>query len=355
VSHPSQWRFGLPRCGNCRYRFDNLANSRYAGFLLLIKTVSRDIGINSMNQFKNILVQVDTRRDEQALLHRAIELAKVHGATLKIVDIVPEFSWPLRWAATDYDEIRQAVIHQKEELVEALIAPLRNFGVEVTSKVLCGKSSDQIIGEVVRSKHDLVMKDAKGQFSPHPGTFGTTAMRLVRYCPCPVWAYRPKHSTGPEKVVAAVDATATDEAHMALNHDIMSWAKAVSGDNPPHVAHVWSVYGEAVIKDYMKRDEFEDLVRDAEHEAREQIGKLLAPHQMSASDANVHLLRGDPAPELIRLVNNGGCDLLVLGTVARTGITGLLIGNTAETLINRVECSVLAIKPADFVTPIHAA
>ena len=52
-----------------------------------------------MKHFKNILVQVDTRRDEQALLTRAAELAKSHGAKLKIVDVVPEFSWPVRLAA----------------------------------------------------------------------------------------------------------------------------------------------------------------------------------------------------------------------------------------------------------------
>src|SRR6185436_4600010 len=104
---------------------------------------------------------------------------------------------------------------------------------------------------------------------------------------------------------------------------------------------------------YMKRDEFEGLVQDAEREARDHLGKLLEPFQIAATDSHVHLLRGEPAQELIRFVNTGGFDLLVLGTVARTGISGLLIGNTAETLINRVECSVMAIKPADFVTPIH--
>ncbi len=308
-----------------------------------------------MKRFTNILVQVDTRADEQALLARAAELAKSQGAALKIVDIVPEFSWPVRLAATDYNEIRQAVIQQKETAVEGLAASLRKSGITVTAKVLSGKSSDQIISEVVRSNHDLVMKDAKGQFSQHPGAFGTTAMRLIRYCPCPVWAFRPRRSGSQDKIAVAVDATATDEAHQMLNHDILDWAIAVAGDSPPHIAHVWSVYGESLIKDYMKRDEFESLVKDAECEAREHLGKLLESFHISPTDSHVHLLRGDPAQELIQFVNTGGFDVLVLGTVARTGISGLLIGNTAETLINRVECSIIAIKPADFKTPIQVA
>jgi len=45
-------------------------------------------------------------------------------------------------------------------------------------------------------------------------------------------------------------------------------------------------------------------------------------------------------------------DLVVMGTVSRTGIPGLLIGNTAEVILNNLECSVLAVKPADFATPV---
>ena len=45
-------------------------------------------------------------------------------------------------------------------------------------------------------------------------------------------------------------------------------------------------------------------------------------------------------------------ELIVMGTVARTGIPGLLIGNTAETILQRVDCSVLAVKPDGFVSPV---
>ena len=45
-------------------------------------------------------------------------------------------------------------------------------------------------------------------------------------------------------------------------------------------------------------------------------------------------------------------DLVVMGTVARTGIAGLLIGNTAEAILEQVQCSVLAVKPPGFVSPV---
>jgi nucleotide-binding universal stress UspA family protein len=45
-------------------------------------------------------------------------------------------------------------------------------------------------------------------------------------------------------------------------------------------------------------------------------------------------------------------DLFVVGAVARTGISGVIIGNTAEAILNQLTCSVLAIKPPGFNTPV---
>ena len=47
-----------------------------------------------------------------------------------------------------------------------------------------------------------------------------------------------------------------------------------------------------------------------------------------------------------------GVGLIVMGTVARTGLSGLFMGNTAEEILRSVDCSVLAVKPEGFVTPV---
>ena len=45
-------------------------------------------------------------------------------------------------------------------------------------------------------------------------------------------------------------------------------------------------------------------------------------------------------------------DLVVIGTVGRTGIPGLIIGNTAENVLQTTSASVLAVKPSGFVSPV---
>lgn len=48
-----------------------------------------------------------------------------------------------------------------------------------------------------------------------------------------------------------------------------------------------------------------------------------------------------------------GVELVVMGTVARTGLPGFIIGDTAEKALTTVDCSVLAVKPDSFVSPVE--
>ena len=52
-------------------------------------------------------------------------------------------------------------------------------------------------------------------------------------------------------------------------------------------------------------------------------------------------------------IEESSADLLVMGTIARSGIPGLLVGNTAERLMPSVTCSVIAVKPEGFVCPVQ--
>jgi universal stress protein E len=69
--------------------------------------------------------------------------------------------------------------------------------------------------------------------------------------------------------------------------------------------------------------------------------------------SQVYLLKGEPGhltPELAAKMEVG---LIVVGTVSRAGVAGLLIGNTAEKILRQADCSVLTVKPDGFVTPVR--
>jgi nucleotide-binding universal stress UspA family protein len=92
---------------------------------------------------------------------------------------------------------------------------------------------------------------------------------------------------------------------------------------------------------------------DAEEAShRRALDELLNESGLEHLPWNVHLVKG-PADHVVQaVVDRSRINLLVMGTVARTGIRGVVIGNTAEQILETVPCSVIAVKPPGFVSPL---
>jgi len=55
---------------------------------------------------------------------------------------------------------------------------------------------------------------------------------------------------------------------------------------------------------------------------------------------------GDPAGEVVRIAGDEGCEMIVMGTHGRTGLTRLLMGSVAEQIVRRAPCPVLIYREA---------
>ncbi len=122
-----------------------------------------------------------------------------------------------------------------------------------------------------------------------------------------------------------------------------------------HVLHAWKAFREATLRGRagVRHDEVRKYVASVRTGARKAFDELLAKFDLPKKRGRVHLLDGDAAVVIADLVKKKRIDLLVMGTVARTGISGLLIGNTAERVVGSIGCSLLTVKPDGFVSPIQ--
>ena len=80
---------------------------------------------------------------------------------------------------------------------------------------------------------------------------------------------------------------------------------------------------------------------------------LLSKQGVSVKRDRIHFIKGNPGGAIPRFAKRRRMDLVVMGTVARSGIDGFLIGNTAEKVVSKLGCSLLAVKPDDFVSPVR--
>jgi nucleotide-binding universal stress UspA family protein len=353
-----------------------------------------------MKRFKNILVVFDSKSDNRALLEHVLNLAKRNHASLTVIDVIeastsipvkpfsqkktadtqkPEFEiieeFPAQthlppsppFLVNDSKELTnqtkvatidiwELIIKEEKHNLEQFVATIQHAGIQAKSKTVYGIPFITIIQEVLQNQHDLVMITADGRGDFKKILFGNTTMHLMRKCPCPVLVIKPDHPRQFRRILAAVDLIQDDEDRASLNDKILELATSLTrfGKCELLIVHAWRMYGESIIRGQREflAEDVNMLLQETKEVHRQWLIKLLKKHPMEDLESKVYLLNGDAGFLITELAKAKKIDLIVMGTVSRTGIAGFLIGNTAEKVLHQVNCSILTIKPEGFVTPI---
>lgn len=305
-----------------------------------------------MIRLSSILVDIDALAASHPALEQAVDLAARCGAHVKVVDV-------LAWVPS---KARQFVTTRvEEELVEHRDARLKDIadaisGVPVTAEVLRGRSAHALIQDVLRSRHDLLVRSHGRDLAESPKRFGAVDMELLRQCPCPVWLVGPHRTPHtPPRILAAIHANTSEATEQALNTTILEWALTLKDLARAELTllQAWTVFGGSVLESRLPRDEFAEYVEVARRCAEEAMSVLTEPFQSRLVGVTVESRHGEADDVIAQFVESRGIDAVVMGTVARTGIAGLLMGNTAERILQRLHGSVFAVKPPGFVSPVE--
>jgi len=256
-----------------------------------------------------------------------------------------------------------AVTAERLQTLQSFIEPYQQR-LSIQCAVFTGTLFLEIIRAVLRNKHDLLIKPAENP-SFVDRLFGNDDMHLLRKCPCPVWLTRPEEKSNYARILAAVDVNLDmfGTANQGLNQQILelSSSLALSDFAALHLVHVWDAPGELKVRSWSdnpgeaarnyvegERSRHESALDRLCEELRDHIGHEAYDHL----SLQCHLPRGATSTIIPATAKQLQADLVVMGTVARTGIAGLLIGNTAEDILGQLQCSVLAVKPPGFVSPV---
>lgn len=310
-----------------------------------------------MERFKSILVATSPGRLDPPALRTAVELADTNGAHLTILDVIaPLPAWRKKINVEgSVIDVEAAIQHDREEQLRHVIESTRG-GSDAEVVETTGEPFLEVIRRVMVEGHDLVMVGEPAPDMPDKPHLSAGMMQLLRKCPVPVWVMRAAE-TGTPRVLALVDPDPDDPIHDGLNDLVMELASSLALRQgwELHLGHAWTLAGEATLRTSpfvgLPGEIVDVMVRDTEAIRRRQLD-MLANRHVSESDRSIHMVAGAPGVELPRLADRLGVRLIVMGTVGRTGLTGLIMGNTAETILRGVRCSVLAVKPEGFVSPV---
>lgn len=308
-----------------------------------------------MQRFKKILVGVDLGWAHRAVaeelsdpnreaVRQAIWLAKINGASIHFLFCL-DLSAKAQQLIRNSGGHEQSLIEEAEGRLAELVTEAQADGVEASCSVVIGKSWLKMIHEVMRNEFDLVVVGTRHEHSLGDFLLGSTAIKLVRKCPCPVWITKPLTKESLNSIVVAHDLRPVGEHALELG-----CAMAELQDAELHVVHATDftecvgIYSVAFPLDEVKAD----YCKNARKAIEIQIEKLELDQPFT-----VDMQSNSPESAIIDCAKKNNADLIVIGTVGRAGIAGLITGNTAERLMPRIPCSLLAVKPENFKSPVE--
>jgi len=309
-----------------------------------------------MQNFHNILFVSHGIVDETEVLKQALSLASNNKAALKALIVCPEFPSTM----ADYKEKYQASLKaQLQQSIDAARKQVKLNDAEVSIQIGV-ESGDtpaiRIIQHVLRDAHDLVIKAAEPKEDGKG--FKVLDMDFLRQCPCPVWLCRPIAShRGDIRVAVAIDPESKEKTGHDLSLRLLEFSRSLADtcNGELSIISCWDFKHEKDLRDNVwvrvPEKEIKDILMDTKSRHKTALDNLINESNI-AGKIQVDHVRGSPDMVIPKTIEAKEIDILVMGTVARTGVAGFFIGNTAENVLQKIECTLLALKPNGFVSPV---
>lgn len=309
-----------------------------------------------MGNFQNILAVIDPATQKQKSLDRAIELAEKTKGNITAFLTIYDFSYEMTTmlSVDERETMRQAMVDDKVDWLTQLVDnQSKSTDVEIGVKVVWhNRPYEGIIQECIEGDYDLVVKGTQKHDTLKSVIFTPTDWHLLRKAPVSVLLVKEHDWPANGQVLAAVNVGTEDEAHQSLNKRVSQTAHEMASYLKANV-HLVNSYPGTPVNIAIEIPEFDP--QGYNESVKAYHDKCMSSHaqEFQVAIENCHVKEGLPEDVIPAVANDIDAELVIIGTIGRVGISAALIGNTAEHVIDMLDCDVLALKPEGFETPVQ--
>ncbi|BCX70228.1 MULTISPECIES: universal stress protein [Pseudomonas] len=301
-----------------------------------------------MSQTQRLLLIAPSAMTRTPAFDRAAALALAMHLPLHIVafDYSQALAVAGMFAPEQFSLARDGYLQTHRQWLADQAGLMSKHGVEVTSEVVWVQQAyEEILAFINEMPLTLIIKDAQEELALKRVFFTPLDWQLLRDCPVPVHLVTNSLNPRPRNVLAIIDVLRDEEQDRVFNDQIIdSGAKlAAVFDANLELLHVYdwtaAYVQEMGFASFALASEINEVLGTAQHEA---FAAIAARHGVPVE--HCHFKEGAPVASICEFAAEHGTDVIVMGTVQHKGLSKLL-GTTAEQLLHRAPCSVLAIKP----------
>jgi universal stress protein E len=302
----------------------------------------------SIDHIARILVAVaDPSESRQKAIRRAAALASSTGATVELFNAIPS-TLSSGIAHAEAEQFTRYVADQSLRQLERTANRLRREDIVVETTVQTGFPVHQaILRRARQTKADLVVIEAHKHNLFARLLLTQTDFELIRHCPVPLLIVKGTAAWRHPRILAALDPFHANDKPSELDGEIVAAAHALANavHGAVHAAHIFQslpgtvlpmpVAPTVIAASPAQERAYRTAMRRRFHEATDR-------HEIARGKS--HLVCGDPAVELPRLARSLRAGLVVMGAASRSGLKRIFIGNTAERVLDSLQCDVLVVK-----------
>ncbi len=309
-----------------------------------------------MKRFKNVLVLAVPGVDMESAIGAAEQLAIANQARLTVFDVVP----PLRTRRTGTvggyrpEHVQELIERDRRSELEQIADLATSVPVEVA--LTAGTAFIEVIRRVLSHGHDLVIVPPDQPAGLVGLARASTIMHLLRKCPVPIWVFRPEVPANGEVLAAVGPFEEGEPSSLDTKLVEIGWSLANRLGSRFHMVHGWRLDGESLLRNgrvRMPKTDVDELVLREELLARDAVSKLIAGTGIPEDEIRLHILKARPMDAIAEVAASVDPGVVVMGTLARSGVAGLLMGNTAETTLSSLRSNIIAVKPDGFLSPVQ--
>lgn len=291
-----------------------------------------------MMQLNKVMVVVEPEEQAQPALDKAKHLAKLADCELELV--LAEFNSYLEdgyyFDPVQAQQLRYEHGDRRMKELESLAAPLRDQGLEVSCTTAWGNPPHlEIVSRVKESKPDLLIKSSRHHSKVSRLLLSNEDWELVRYCPVPLLLVKSQEWASEPVFLAAVDPDHVHDKPAALDKKLIASAQTMAGlaQGSVHLFHSNWVPPLSGVYPLVADEQAEDKKLKSLAEAND------------VQPENCHWSSEDIGHSLAACVEELGVSAVIMGAVSRSRLDRLLVGSTAEKVLDSLECDVLVVKP----------